>query len=139
MGGGEIEWAKLADQFHKDTSYQESLLMENEVLNTTRGHLRNDVSLHTKALGYVVLKEVVLPPGTVLMKRARRRQPPATQLSREITEVGEEEEIGVPELVCGGTAVDVVSSPEDTTDDRRTLAELGYKGKRKEPVLAAKP
>ncbi|PKA46360.1 hypothetical protein AXF42_Ash021457 [Apostasia shenzhenica] len=45
------------------------------------------------------------------MKRARRGQPPATQLSREITEVGEEEEIGVPEPVCGGTAVDVVSSP----------------------------
>ncbi|PKA66091.1 hypothetical protein AXF42_Ash010501 [Apostasia shenzhenica] len=35
MGGGEIEWAELANQFHRDSSYQESLLMEHEVLNTT--------------------------------------------------------------------------------------------------------
>ncbi|PKA64467.1 hypothetical protein AXF42_Ash007212 [Apostasia shenzhenica] len=139
MGGGEIEWAELADQFHKDTSYQESLLMEHEVLNTIRGHVRNDVSLHAKALGYIILKEVTPPPGMILMKRARRGQPPATQLSREIIEVGEEEEIGVSEPVCGGTAVDVVSSPEDTTDDRTILVELGYTGKRKEPVSATKP
>ncbi|PKA47477.1 hypothetical protein AXF42_Ash021742 [Apostasia shenzhenica] len=57
-------------------------------------HMRNDVSLHAKALGYAVLKEGIPPPGTVLMKRAKRGQPPTTQLSREITEVGEEEEIG---------------------------------------------
>ncbi|PKA58760.1 hypothetical protein AXF42_Ash000853 [Apostasia shenzhenica] len=72
------------------------------------------------------------------MKRARRGQPPATQLSKEITEVGEEE-IEVLELVCGGTAVDVVSSPEDAIDNRKTLAELGYTGKGKGPVSASKP
>ncbi|PKA50078.1 hypothetical protein AXF42_Ash019596 [Apostasia shenzhenica] len=102
-------------------------------------HVRNDVSLHAKALGYAILKEVTPPPGTVQMKRVRRGQPPATQLSREITEVGEEEEIGVPEPVCGGTAIDVVSSPEDTPYDRKTLAELGYTGKGKGPMPAAKP
>ncbi|PKA66526.1 hypothetical protein AXF42_Ash003180 [Apostasia shenzhenica] len=41
MEGGEIEWAEMAGQFHKDTSYQESLLMEHEVLNTTRGFRGN--------------------------------------------------------------------------------------------------
>ncbi|PKA63324.1 hypothetical protein AXF42_Ash005219 [Apostasia shenzhenica] len=102
-------------------------------------HMRNDVSLHAKTLGYVVLREVATPPGTVLMKKVRRGEPPAAQLSREIIEVGEEEEIGVPDPVCGGTAVDVVSSPEDTTDDRKILAELGYTGKGKEPVSAVKP
>ncbi|PKA46617.1 hypothetical protein AXF42_Ash019358 [Apostasia shenzhenica] len=39
-----------------------------------------------KALGYAIFKEVIPPPGTVLMKRAKRGQPPATQLSREIAE-----------------------------------------------------
>ncbi|PKA60949.1 hypothetical protein AXF42_Ash006584 [Apostasia shenzhenica] len=102
-------------------------------------HVRNDVSLHAKALGYAVLKEVVPPPGTVLMKRARRGQPPATQLSKEIIEMGEEGETEVSEPVCGGTAVDVVSSPDDATDNRKTLAELGYTGKGKGPVPAAKP
>ncbi|PKA53722.1 hypothetical protein AXF42_Ash009218 [Apostasia shenzhenica] len=102
-------------------------------------HVRNDVSMHAKALGYAVLKEVVPPPGMVLMKRVRRGQPPTTQLSREIIEVGEEEEIGVSESVCGGTVVDVVSSLEDTTYDRKTLAELGYTGKRKEPIPSTKP
>ncbi|PKA60197.1 hypothetical protein AXF42_Ash008256 [Apostasia shenzhenica] len=102
-------------------------------------HVRNDISLHAKALGYVIFKEVVSPPGAVLMKRARRGQPPAAQLSKEVTEVGEEEVIEVPEPVCGGTAVDVVSSPEDAIDDRKILAELGYTGKGKESVSAAKP
>ncbi|PKA48959.1 hypothetical protein AXF42_Ash019497 [Apostasia shenzhenica] len=73
------------------------------------------------------------------MKRARRGQPPAAQLSKEITEVGEEEAIEVPEPVCGETAIDVVSSPEDAADDRKTLAELGYTGKGKGLVSAAKP
>ncbi|PKA63325.1 hypothetical protein AXF42_Ash005220 [Apostasia shenzhenica] len=41
MGRGEIEWAKLANQFYKNTSYQESLLMEHEVLNKTRGFRGN--------------------------------------------------------------------------------------------------
>ncbi|PKA49227.1 hypothetical protein AXF42_Ash014129 [Apostasia shenzhenica] len=41
MGEGEIEWAELANKFHKDTSYQESLLMEHEVLNMTRGFRGN--------------------------------------------------------------------------------------------------
>ncbi|PKA55291.1 hypothetical protein AXF42_Ash003928 [Apostasia shenzhenica] len=75
--------------------------------------------------GYTIFKEVSPPPGTVLMKRARRGKPPATQLSREITEVEEEEVIVVLESVCGGATVDVVSSPEDAADDRKTLAELG--------------
>ncbi|PKA65416.1 hypothetical protein AXF42_Ash005750 [Apostasia shenzhenica] len=43
------------------------------------------VSLHAKVLGYTIFKEVTPHPGTVLMKRARRGQPPATQLSKEIT------------------------------------------------------
>ncbi|PKA55660.1 hypothetical protein AXF42_Ash006862 [Apostasia shenzhenica] len=102
-------------------------------------HVRNDVSLHAKALGYVIFNEVTPPPGTVMMKRAKRGQPPGTQLSKEIAEVGEEEEIEVLEPICGGTAVDVVSSPEDATDDRKTLVELGYTGKGKGPVSAAKP
>ncbi|PKA54366.1 hypothetical protein AXF42_Ash000199 [Apostasia shenzhenica] len=55
------------------------------------------------------------------------------------SEVGEEEEIEVPEPVCGGTAVNVVSSPEDAIDDRKTLAKLGYTRKGKGPVSAAKP
>ncbi|PKA48309.1 hypothetical protein AXF42_Ash021214 [Apostasia shenzhenica] len=40
-------------------------------------HVRNDVSLYAKTLGYAVLKEVIPPPSTVLMKRARRGKPPA--------------------------------------------------------------
>ncbi|PKA59802.1 hypothetical protein AXF42_Ash011927 [Apostasia shenzhenica] len=39
-----------------------------------------------KELGYAIFKEVVPPPGTVLMKRARRGKPPTTQLSKEVTE-----------------------------------------------------
>ncbi|PKA48669.1 hypothetical protein AXF42_Ash018486 [Apostasia shenzhenica] len=96
-------------------------------------HVRNDVSQRqpfSRKSSHLL---------TVLMKRARRGQPPTTQLSREITEVGEEEEIGVSEPVCGGAVVDVVSSPEDVTDDRKTLAELGYTGKGKGPMPAAKP
>ncbi|PKA61680.1 hypothetical protein AXF42_Ash018661 [Apostasia shenzhenica] len=73
------------------------------------------------------------------MKRARRRHPPATQLGKEAAAEGGGEEVGVPEPVCGGAIVDVVSSPDDTTDDRKTLAELGYTGKGKEPMPAAKP
>ncbi|PKA65837.1 hypothetical protein AXF42_Ash017362 [Apostasia shenzhenica] len=102
-------------------------------------HVRNDTSLHAKALGYAIFKEVAPPPDTVLMKRARRGQPPATQLSKEVIEVGEEEEIEVPKPVCDGTVVDVVSFSEDATDDGKTLAELGYTEKRKGPVSAAKP
>ncbi|PKA53706.1 hypothetical protein AXF42_Ash009202 [Apostasia shenzhenica] len=90
-------------------------------------YVRNDVSLHAKALGYTIFKEVTPPPGMVLIKRARRGQPPATQLSREITEVEEEEVIEILEPACGGITVDVVSSPEDAADDRKTLAELGHK------------
>ncbi|PKA53452.1 hypothetical protein AXF42_Ash012394 [Apostasia shenzhenica] len=102
-------------------------------------YVRNDVSLHAKVLGYTIFKEITPPPSTVLMKRARRGQPPATQLSRERTEVEEEEVIEVPEPVCGGIAVDVVSSPEDVADDRKTLAELRFTVKGKGSVSAAKP
>ncbi|PKA46644.1 hypothetical protein AXF42_Ash021543 [Apostasia shenzhenica] len=72
------------------------------------------------------------------MKRARRGYP-ATQLSKEVAEVGEGEEIRVPEPVCGGSVVDVVSSPEDIVDDKKTLDELGYTGKGKGPMPATKP
>ncbi|PKA65683.1 hypothetical protein AXF42_Ash013097 [Apostasia shenzhenica] len=43
-------------------------------------------------------------------------------------------EAEVPEPVGGGTAVDVVSSSDDTTEDRKTLAEIlkGAEGQRKE-------
>ncbi|PKA53734.1 hypothetical protein AXF42_Ash021029 [Apostasia shenzhenica] len=64
---------------------------------------------------------------------------PATQLSKEVAEVGEGEEIRVPETICGGAFVDVVSSPEGTADDKKTLAELGYIGKDKGPMPATKP
>ncbi|PKA48215.1 hypothetical protein AXF42_Ash021824 [Apostasia shenzhenica] len=72
------------------------------------------------------------------MKRARRGHP-VTQLSKEVVVEGEEEEIRVPEPVCGGAVVDVVSSPDDTADDKKTLAELGYTGKGKELMPATKP
>ncbi|PKA50441.1 hypothetical protein AXF42_Ash021060 [Apostasia shenzhenica] len=76
------------------------------------------------------------------MKRDRRGQPPAIQLSKEVTEVEEEEEevMEVPEPIYGEVAVDVVSSPEDDANDRKTLAELlEDAGKVKEPATAAKP
>ncbi|PKA55407.1 hypothetical protein AXF42_Ash006609 [Apostasia shenzhenica] len=41
MGGREIEWADLAEQFQKDNSYQESFMMEYGVLNTTKGFRGN--------------------------------------------------------------------------------------------------
>ncbi|PKA52419.1 hypothetical protein AXF42_Ash019803 [Apostasia shenzhenica] len=82
-------------------------------------HVKNDISLYAKTLGYAVFKEVVSPPGATLMKRVRRGQPPAVQL-------------------CGGTAIDMVSSHEDTANDKMTLAEL-YAGKGKEPAAAAEP
>ncbi|PKA55864.1 hypothetical protein AXF42_Ash018771 [Apostasia shenzhenica] len=41
MGGREIEWAGLAERFQKDASYQESLMMEHEVLNATKGFRGN--------------------------------------------------------------------------------------------------
>ncbi|PKA54418.1 hypothetical protein AXF42_Ash000251 [Apostasia shenzhenica] len=72
------------------------------------------------------------------MKRARRGHL-VTQLSKEVAAEGEEEEIRVPEPVCGGAVVDVVSSPDDTADDKKTLAELGYTGKGKEAMPATKP
>ncbi|PKA55676.1 hypothetical protein AXF42_Ash011968 [Apostasia shenzhenica] len=100
-------------------------------------HVRNDIFLHAKTLGYDVLKEVAAPSGVATMKRARRGHP-VTQLSKEVAAKGEGEEIRVPEPVCGGAVVDVVSSPDDTADDKKTLAELGYTGKGKEPMPATK-
>ncbi|PKA57238.1 hypothetical protein AXF42_Ash002542 [Apostasia shenzhenica] len=104
-------------------------------------HMKNDISLHAKSLGYAIFKEVVPPPGVALMKRARRGQPPAIQLSKEVTEEEEEEEVMEDsELVCDGAAVDVVSSPKDDANDRKTLAEqMEDAGKGKEPATAAKP
>ncbi|PKA46052.1 hypothetical protein AXF42_Ash020866 [Apostasia shenzhenica] len=72
------------------------------------------------------------------MKRARRGHP-ATQLSREVAAEGGGEEIRVPEPVCGGAVIDVVSSPDDTADDKKILVELGYTGKGKKLMPAAKP
>ncbi|PKA65095.1 hypothetical protein AXF42_Ash013216 [Apostasia shenzhenica] len=71
-------------------------------------HVRNDISLHAKTLGYNVLKEVIPPLGTVLMKRARRGYPPSTQLGKEAAAEGGGEKVGVLEPVCGGAIVDVV-------------------------------
>ncbi|PKA64117.1 hypothetical protein AXF42_Ash005129 [Apostasia shenzhenica] len=103
-------------------------------------HVKNDISLHTKSPGYAIFKEVVPPPDVVLMKRARRGQPPAVQLSKEVIEVGEEQVMEVPEPVYGGAAIDLVSSPKDASNDRKTLAELMEDvGKGKEPATAAKP
>ncbi|PKA59541.1 hypothetical protein AXF42_Ash016565 [Apostasia shenzhenica] len=101
-------------------------------------HVKNEISLYAKTLGYVIFKEVVPSPGAILMKRARRGQPPTIQLSKEVIEVEEEQVIEVSESVCGGIAIDVVSSPEDTADNRKTLAEL-YAGKGKEPAAAVEP
>ncbi|PKA48498.1 hypothetical protein AXF42_Ash017397 [Apostasia shenzhenica] len=119
----------------------EKLKGQNWPLKDFLRHVKNDTSLYAQALGYAAFKETVPPPGTVLMKRARKGQPPAIQLSKEVTEVVEEQgEIVVPELVCGGTAVDVVSSSEDTADDRKTLAKVMEEaGKGKEPATSAKP
>ncbi|PKA62611.1 hypothetical protein AXF42_Ash012198 [Apostasia shenzhenica] len=102
-------------------------------------HVRNDISLHAKTLGYNVLKEVDPPLGTVQMKRARRGHPPATQLGKEAAVGGEGVEVEIPELVCGGAIVNVVSSSDDAADDKKTLPELGYTGKGKEPMPATKP
>ncbi|PKA58683.1 hypothetical protein AXF42_Ash008970 [Apostasia shenzhenica] len=90
--------------------------------------------------GYTIFKEIVPPPGTVLMKRARRGQPPATQLSKHVVEEAEKEEVEVPEPVCGGIPIDVVSSPDDSGDDEKTLAEVMEEaGKGKEPASLARP
>ncbi|PKA55071.1 hypothetical protein AXF42_Ash003708 [Apostasia shenzhenica] len=73
-----------------------------------------------------------------MMKRARRGHP-VTQLNKDAAAEGEGEEIRVLDPVCGGAIVDVVYSPEDTADDKKTLAELGYTGKGKDPMPATKP
>ncbi|PKA49485.1 hypothetical protein AXF42_Ash004025 [Apostasia shenzhenica] len=119
----------------------EKLKGQNWPLKDFLRHVKNDISLYTQLLGYAVFKETIPPSGTVLMKRARRGQPPVMQLNKEVTEMVEEQgEIEVPEPICGGTAVDVVSSSEDTTDDRKTLAEVMEEaGKGKEPVTSSKP
>ncbi|PKA52050.1 hypothetical protein AXF42_Ash013987 [Apostasia shenzhenica] len=74
------------------------------------------------------------------MKRARRGQPHAIQLSKEVTEVEEEQGMEVLKPVYGRATVNVVSSPEDAADDRKTLAELMEDAvKEKEPATAANP
>ncbi|PKA65148.1 hypothetical protein AXF42_Ash013269 [Apostasia shenzhenica] len=86
-----------------------------------------------KSQGYTIFKEVVPPPGTVLMRRARRGQPPTVQLSKQVVGVEGEEEAEVPKPVCGGIPIDVVSSPDDSGDDKKTLAKVMEKaGKGKE-------
>ncbi|PKA52420.1 hypothetical protein AXF42_Ash019804 [Apostasia shenzhenica] len=119
----------------------EKLKGQNWPLKDFLKHMKNDIFLHAQALGYVVFKETIPPPGTILMKRARRGQPPSTQLSKEIVEVGEGQgDIEVLEPVGGGTAVDVASSSEDTVEDGKTLAEvLKSAGKGKEPATLTKP
>ncbi|PKA62347.1 hypothetical protein AXF42_Ash009231 [Apostasia shenzhenica] len=102
--------------------------------------VKNDVSLYAKSQGYTILKEIVPPPGTMLMKRARRGQPPATQLSKQIVEEVGEEEVEVPKPVCSGISIDVVSSPDDSRDGKKTLAEvIEGAGKGKEPASLARP
>ncbi|PKA63856.1 hypothetical protein AXF42_Ash004866 [Apostasia shenzhenica] len=102
--------------------------------------VKNDVSLYARSQGYTIFKEVVPPPGTVLMKRARRGQPPATQLSKQVVEEAEGEEVAVPEPVCGGISIDVISSPDDSGGDNKTLAEVMEEaGKGKESASLARP
>ncbi|PKA46663.1 hypothetical protein AXF42_Ash021536 [Apostasia shenzhenica] len=102
--------------------------------------VKNDVSLYARSQGYTIFKEVVPPPETVLMKRARKGQPPATQLSKQVVEEAEGEEVVVPEPVCSGISIDVVSSPDDSGDDGKTLAEVMKEaGKGKEPASLARP
>ncbi|PKA55187.1 hypothetical protein AXF42_Ash003824 [Apostasia shenzhenica] len=102
--------------------------------------VKNDVSMYAKSQGYTIFKEIAPPPGTVLMKRARRGQPPATQLSKQIIEEVGEEEVEVLEPVCGGILIDVVSSPDNPGDDKKTLAEvIEEAGKGKEPASLARP
>ncbi|PKA54028.1 hypothetical protein AXF42_Ash016193 [Apostasia shenzhenica] len=124
------------------TSIQKNLEMLKEQSWPLKDFLRlvkNDISMYAKVLGYVIFKEVAPLHDTDLMKRARRGQPPAVQLSKEVTEVEEEEVIEVPQPICGRTVVEVVSSLEDAANDKKTLAELGYMRKGKEPKTAAKP
>ncbi|PKA65110.1 hypothetical protein AXF42_Ash013231 [Apostasia shenzhenica] len=102
--------------------------------------VKNDVSLYAKSQGYTIFTEVAPPPGAVLMRRARKGQPPAVQLSKQVAGVEGEEEAEVPEPVCGGIPIDVVSSPDDSGDDKKTLAEVMKEtGKGKEPASLAKP
>ncbi|PKA62937.1 hypothetical protein AXF42_Ash007733 [Apostasia shenzhenica] len=119
----------------------EKLKGQNWPLKDFLRHVKNDISLNSQALGYVIFKETIPLPSTILMKRARRGQPPSTQLSNEIVKVGEGQgDIEVPELVGSGTAVDVASSSEDTMEDGKTLAEvLKSAGKGKEPATPTKP
>ncbi|PKA54018.1 hypothetical protein AXF42_Ash016183 [Apostasia shenzhenica] len=102
--------------------------------------VKNDVSLYAKSQRYTIFKEVAPPPGTVLMRRARKGQPPAVQLSRQVAGVKGEEEAEVPEPVCGGIPIDVVSSPDDSGDDKKTLTKVMEEaGKGKEPASLARP
>ncbi|PKA48328.1 hypothetical protein AXF42_Ash021312 [Apostasia shenzhenica] len=119
----------------------ERLKGQNWPLKDFLRHVKNDISLYAKSLGYAIFKEVVPPPSAALMKRAKRGQPLAIQLSKEVTEMEKKVEVmEVLELVCGGAAVDVVFSPENVTDDRKSLAELmEHAGKGKEPATTAKP
>ncbi|PKA61611.1 hypothetical protein AXF42_Ash018224 [Apostasia shenzhenica] len=95
--------------------------------------------MYAKSQGYTIFKEITPPLGTVLMRRARRVQPPATQLSKQVVEEAGEEEVELPEPVCGGISIDVVSSPDNSGDDKKTLAEVMEEaGKGKEPASLAR-
>ncbi|PKA52408.1 hypothetical protein AXF42_Ash019792 [Apostasia shenzhenica] len=118
----------------------ERLKGQNWPLKDFLRHIKNDIFLYAKSLEYVIFKEVVPSPGAVLMKKARRGQSPAIQLNKKVTKAEEEQVMEVPEPVCGGAAVNVVSSPDDAIDDRKTLTELmGVTGKGKELATAAEP
>ncbi|PKA56678.1 hypothetical protein AXF42_Ash012808 [Apostasia shenzhenica] len=133
-------------QWVAETSVQRSLEVlkgKNWPLKDFLRLVKNDVSLYAKSQGYTIFKEIDPPQGTVLMRRVRRGQPPATQLSKQIVAEEGEGETGVPEPVCGGTPIDVVSSPDDSGSDRKTLAEVMEEagkeaGKGKEPASLAR-
>ncbi|PKA63181.1 hypothetical protein AXF42_Ash007977 [Apostasia shenzhenica] len=101
--------------------------------------VKNDVSLYAELQGYTIFKEITPPPGTVLMRRARRGPPLATQLSKQVVEEAGEEEVELSEPICGGISIDVVSLPDDSGDDKKTLAEVMEEAcKGKEPASLAR-
>ncbi|PKA52984.1 hypothetical protein AXF42_Ash001965 [Apostasia shenzhenica] len=85
MREGEIEWAELVAQFHKDSSYQESLLMEHEVLNTTRG-FRGNPNL-TIISPSADLRPNLPPQGAVCIYRAQVEYGLLLPLQPEVREI----------------------------------------------------
>ncbi|PKA65107.1 hypothetical protein AXF42_Ash013228 [Apostasia shenzhenica] len=74
-----------------------------------------------------------------MMRRARRGHPPATQLSKEAAAEGKGEEVEVPEPVCGGAVVDVVSSSGMPQTTKRYWMSWVTQGKVNNPCQLSSP